>query len=358
MSSDTLNEAAIDISQRLTAVRMATQSKKVRRTREELFPDFNRAGLGVALEWERMGNQPASDELARQAESLGVEFEHIGLTLGTVLHNVDLSQPLSPDRVSFLRQVLLERKAIFFHDQSLSKDEQLAFAQNFGELDAFPFKNAGDDPFVLELDHDDQNPGNQNGWHTDVTWMENPSLGSVAQCVLAPPIGGDTLFSDSYAAYLGLPPRLQERLQNLAGINDYRHLLPGGGRNALPEDLIAEIKSKIPFGVSHPLLRTHPETGKTALFFHAAFLRHDSLYDTRTGKPIGEDESRAIVAEVMTQHSRPEYTCRFAWRQGSVAFWDNRAVQHYAVSDYYPNTRKLRRVTISGDRPFYKPQEA
>ena len=356
MSSD-FNRTAIEISERVAVHRESTHPGQIARSREDLFPAYNRAGLGIALEWERMGEQPVSDELAQQAVTLGAEFEHIGLTLGTVLHNVDLGQALSEDWVSFLRQALLERKAIFFHDQNLSREVQLRFARNFGELDAFPFAKAGDDPYVLELDHDDQYPGNQNGWHTDVTWMEEPSLGSVAQLVLAPPIGGDTLFADSHAVYLGLPPKLQQKLQYLVGINDYRHLLPSG-KDALPEDLVADIKSRIPFGVSHPLLRTHPETGKTALYFHAAFLRHDSLYDARSGEPIGADESRALVAELMTQHARPEYTCRFAWRQGSIAFWDNRAVQHYAVSDYYPHKRKLRRVTISGDRPFYKPEEA
>lgn len=355
-SSESFNEIAKHVCARLAAARSATQKNKSKRKREELFPDFNRAGLGVALEWERMGQQPVSDELLQQAAALGVKFEHIGVTLGTILHNVDLKRPLSADQVTFLRQALLERKVLFFHDQNLSKDEQLEFARNFGELDAFPFAKAGEDPFVLELDHDEQSPGNQNGWHTDVTWMEQPSLGSVAQCVQVPPVGGDTLFSDSHAVYFGLAPKLQEKLQHLAGINDYRHLLPKDGDAALRADLVADIKARIPYGVSHPLLRTHPETGKTAVYFHAAFLRHDSLYDTRSGEPIGEDASRAIVAELMTQHARPEFACRFRWQEGSVAFWDNRAVQHYAVSDYYPYKRKLRRVTISGDRPYYRPE--
>ena len=107
--------------------------------------------------------------------------------------------------------------------------------------------------------------------------------------------------------------------------------------------------------MSHPILRTHPDTGQTTVFLHAAFIRHDSLYDNRRDDPLGASESRKIVAELSQQHARPEYTCRFQWREGSVAFWDNRAVQHYATSDYYPHRRKLRRVTISGDRPFYSP---
>ncbi len=118
--------------------------------------------------------------------------------------------------------------------------------------------------------------------------------------------------------------------------------------------MIDEIKSRIPFGVTHPLVRTHPETGKQALYIHGGFLRHDSLFDERTGEPLDEAESREIVAQLLKQHARPEYICRFPWEVGSIAFWDNRAVQHYAASDYYPHKRLLRRVTVSGDRPFHR----
>ncbi|MGB0266691.1 MAG: TauD/TfdA dioxygenase family protein [Pseudomonadales bacterium] len=139
--------------------------------------------------------------------------------------------------------------------------------------------------------------------------------------------------------------------------NDYRLFL-ARGEKAFADELVAELKSKIPFGVEHPLLRTHPETGKTALFFNSSFLRHDSLADAATGQPLGAEVSRALVAQLLQQHHRPEYICRFPWTEGALAFWDNRAVQHYAASDYYPHRRVLRRVTISGSRPYYAPEEA
>jgi taurine dioxygenase len=167
-------------------------------------------------------------------------------------------------------------------------------------------------------------------------------------------VGGDTLFADSHAAYLGLDPAMQERIEHLYGINDYRIFL-GRSAGGLPADFVESIKSELPFGVSHPLLRTHPETGKTALYIHGGFLRHDSLYDVRTGETLPKIESETIVAHLLAQHPRPEYVCRFHWQAGSVAFWDNRAVQHYAASDYYPHERLLRRVTVSGDKPFYDP---
>lgn len=195
----------------------------------------------------------------------------------------------------------------------------------------------------------------QNGWHTDVTWMEKPSMGSIAQCIEVPPVGGDTLFSDSHACFLGLPSDYQQRLQHLCGINDYRIFLMSSGPAELPDDIIEGIKTEIPFGVSHPLLRTHPETGKTSLYIHGGFLRHDSLYDVRSGDTLDTSESQQIVNFLLQQHAKPEYVCRFKWLPGSIAFWDNRAVQHYAASDYYPHQRLLRRVTVSGDQPYYDP---
>ena len=354
------NKAAINIAERLHDIRVATPvastdgSKPAPPpTREQLFPDRNRAGLAVALEYERMGNRPVSAPLQERAAALGIEFEHLGVTLGTVLHNLDLKKPASPELIQTIRDTLLERKVIFFRDQNLTEDEQVSFSRHFGGLDAFPFGKPGTNPFILEIIHGEQSPGTENGWHTDVTWMEQPSLGSIAQCVEVPPIGGDTLFADSHACLLGLPPALRERIEHLHGVNDYRLFISGQGRNALPDDFVNALKSEIPFGVSHPLVRTHPETGKASLYIHGGFLRHDSLFDSRTSASLDPIESRRIVAELLTQHSRPEYNCRFQWQPGSIAFWDNRAVQHYAASDYYPHRRLLRRVTVSGDTPFY-----
>ncbi len=314
----------------------------------QLFPDYNRVPVGVMREYERMGNAPVSAQLEQRAADLGVEFEHLGLTLGTVLHGIDLKQPATAARTQLVRDTLLERKVIFFRDQHLSEDEQVAFSREFGDLDAFPFGKPGHNPYILEIQHGKLSPGTENGWHTDVTWMERPSLGSVAQCIEVPPVGGDTLFADSHAAYLGLPDAIQERLQHLHGINDYRVFLA-----RMPESMIGQFKAGVPFGVSHPLLRTHPETGKTALYIHGGFLRHDSLYDVRTGETLSAAECKGIVDLLLAQHPRPEYQCRFQWQSGSMAFWDNRAVQHYAASDYYPHRRLLRRVTVSGDVPYF-----
>ena len=312
---------------------------------DALFPSRNRAGVGVALEYERMGNQPVSDALLERAEQLGVTFEHIGLTLGTVVRGLQVADA-EPEMIAFLRAVLLERKVIFFREQILSENQQVEFGRKFGSLDAFPFGKPGKNPYILEIVHDEDHPGTENGWHTDVTWMRRPSLGSIAHCTEVPPYGGDTLFADSHAALLGLPPAIQERITKLRGVHDYRIFLHG-----LSAELVEEIKAAIPFGVDHPLVRIHPETGKPALYIHGGFLRHESLFDIRDGTPIDSAESEQIVRALLTQHERAEYGCRFKWAPGSIAFWDNRACQHYAASDYYPHRRVLRRVTLSGDEP-------
>ncbi|MEM7341326.1 MAG: TauD/TfdA family dioxygenase [Actinomycetota bacterium] len=317
----------------------------------DLLAGSNRSALGVAEEWERMGERPVSAALQDRADAAGVTFEHLGLTLGTVLHGLDLAADLSDDTIDLIRSTLLERKVIFFRDQNLSEDTQVAFGRRFGDLDAFPFGAPGENPYILQIVHGPGSPGYENGWHTDVTWMERPSLGSIAQCVEVPPVGGDTLFADSHAAYLGLPRGLREQIDPLNAIHDYAIFIAGRGRGALPDDLVDDIKAQIPFGVSHPVVRTHPETGKPALYIHGGFIRHDSLHHHATEEPLDPDESRTIVRQLLEQHARPEYQCRFTWQPGSIAFWDNRAVQHYAVSDYYPHRRVLRRVTISGDRP-------
>ena len=320
---------------------------------EKRFKAYSLSGLGVALEYQRMDMRPVSADLEEKADRFGYEFEHLAVTLGSVIHNIDLKDDLTDEQISFIRQTLLERKVIFFHNQGLSEDQQVQFGKRFGTLDAFPFGPPGQNPYLFYIHHNENRPGSENNWHTDVTWMENPSLGSIAQVDVAPPIGGSTLFSDSHAAYLGLSADLKARLQHIHGINDYRVFM-----QKYPKELHSEIKQKVPFGVSHPLLRTHPETGKTALYIHLGFIRPDSLFDVRTGETLPPDECKDIIRQLSLQHGREEYVCRFKYEAGSIAFWDNRAVQHYAASDYWPHERILRRVTISGDRPYYDPSQA
>ena len=343
------NKIAIKTCREVTAARAAMAKQ---RNQEALRMEHRHGvGWGVALEYERMGSRPVSEGLQARADEFGFELEHLGITLGTVIHNINLKGELTSDLIQFVRDTLNERKVIFFRDQHLTEDEQVAFGRSFGELDAFPFAPAGENPYIVEVRAPKNSPGGVSIWHTDVTWMEKPSLGSILQLIVVPPIGGETLFSDSHAAYLGMPHDLRQRIKFLHGINDYRAFLAG-----LQEELVATIKEEIPFGVSHPLVRTHPETGKTALYINVGFLRHDSLYDVRNGEQLEREEAEKLVKELLSQHNRPEYMCRFPWQEGSIAFWDNRAVQHYAASNYYPHARLGRRITVAGDKPYYDPE--
>ena len=199
-AQDLYNADAVAIASKITAERAERRRERDLSDLDVLFPPYNRVPLGVAREWERMGSQPVSDELQAMATAVGAEFEHLGVTIGSVIHGVDLANP-SPEVVALTRATLLERKVVGFRSQALDDASHLAFARHFGELDAFPFGPPGDDPFVLEIHHNERSPGTENGWHTDVTWMERPSLGSIARIVEGPAAGGDTLFSDSHAAH-------------------------------------------------------------------------------------------------------------------------------------------------------------
>ena len=295
------NKIAIKTAREISAARAA--KAKQRNQKALRMEDRSGVGWGVALEYERMGSRPVSEGLQARADEFGFELEHLGITLGTVIHNINLKGELTSDLIQFVRDTLNERKVIFFRDQHLTEDEQVAFGRCFGELDAFPFVQAGENPYIHEVRAPKNRPLAVKGldrtaWHTDVTWMEKPSLGSILQLIVVPPIGGETLFSDSHATYLGLPADLRQRIKFLHGINDYGIFVRG-----LPEDLLARIKEEIPFGVSHPLARTHPETGKTALYITSAFLRHDSLYDVRTGEQLEREEAEELVKVLLRQHN-------------------------------------------------------
>jgi taurine dioxygenase len=190
----------------------------------------------------------------------------------------------------------------------------------------------------MQLTHDRDRKGQENTWHSDVTWRAEPSLGSVLRAIELPAVGGDTLFADMCAAYEGLPQSLKERIDGLTAIHDFTHVF---GRHLTGEKL-TEMQQKYP-QVEHPVIRTHPETGRKGIYVNAAF--------TVAIKAMGDDESRRTLRKLYAQAATPELQCRFRWTPGSLAFWDNRSSQHYATSDYWPEVRRMERVTIIGDRP-------
>lgn len=264
-------------------------------------------------------------------------------TIGAEIEGVDLSRPLAAATVSALRQALLDWKVLFFRDQAITTEQHLAFARCFGELEVHPFApHKPDFPDVLAITHDDKSKGRENTWHSDVTWRLEPSLGSVLRAIEVPPVGGDTLFADMYAAYDGLKDEVKARIDGAMAVHDFTHFRAGMRRRGKTEAEIAAFEALYPM-VEHPVVRTHPETGRKAIYVNAAF----------TLRIVGMEkaESDALLAHLYAQAAIPEYQCRFRWEKNAIAFWDNRASQHYAVSDYFPAVRRMERVTVIGDRP-------
>ena len=239
------------------------------------------------------------------------------------------------------RAALLKYQVVFFRDQhDLTRERHIEFASCFGDLEIHPATPKDQpNPEVLRIAHGANSKGQENNWHSDVTWRAEPSLGSILRAIELPEIGGDTLFSNMVMAYNDLEDDLKERLCDMTAVHDIARVFS----RRLNKEASA-LHDKFP-PQEHPVIRTHPETGERLLYVNIAFTDHI----------VGMDraESDELLNYLYRRAWLPEYQCRFRWAPGSLAFWDNRACQHYAASDYFPNIRIMERVTIAGDRPFF-----
>jgi len=280
---------------------------------------------------------------AQRTESANLAFEPLTPTIGAEVSGIDLRHGIDAAMLKRLRQGLLEWKVLFFRDQDITTEQHLAFARLFGDLEVHPFAPHKDGyPEVLAITHGPGNKGRENTWHSDVTWRAEPSLGSILRALEIPPVGGDTLFADMYAAYDGLTDTVKAQIEGRDAVHDFGHFRRAMRKSGKSEAEIEAFNRQYP-EVEHPVVRTHPETGRKGLYVNAAF----------TLRIVGleKDESDSLLRHLYAQASIPEYQCRFRWQKNSIAFWDNRSTQHYAVSDYYPAVRRMERVTIVGDRP-------
>ncbi|GAA1252567.1 TauD/TfdA dioxygenase family protein [Streptomyces javensis] len=268
------------------------------------------------------------------------EVAPLGRVIGAEIRGLDLSRPLEPALREELNRALLEWKVLFFRAQHLTSEQQRGFARNWGELETNPLLAAGSSEDVVRFDKaSGATPTFENVWHTDVTFRTRPALGAVLQLREVPPVGGDTMWADMAAAYDNLPAEVKERVDGATAVHD---VIPGFVRFYGPERL-APFQEMFP-PVEHPVVRTHPETGRRMLFVNTSFT-------TRiTG--MEREESDRLLSFLCRQAHVPEYQVRFHWQPGDIAFWDNRATQHYAVNDYAPHRRVAERVAIEGDRPF------
>ena len=268
----------------------------------------------------------------------------ISPSIGAEIDGIDMAMPLDPATLAALRAALLERKVIFFRDQDITVEQHMAFGRQFGVLEINPFNpKLPDHPEVIPLNHGPKSRGRENGWHSDVTWSATPSMGSILRAVEVPTVGGDTLFADMCAAYDGLSDEVKAKIDGQVAVHHANHLEKVLRSQGVGEEQVQKTLRENP-QVEHPIVRTHPETGQKALYVNVAFTKYIVGMD--------KDASDALLAQLYAQASIPEYQCRFRWRKNSVAFWDNRATQHYAASDYFPAVRRMQRVTIVGDRPF------
>lgn len=266
--------------------------------------------------------------------------------IGAEIHGLDLSKPLGERTVAGIKQALLDHQVIFFRGQELDPDSHMRLAGIFGELEPpHPiFPKIESHPQIAVLENDENRPPETNIWHTDVTWRDKPPLGSVLYGAEIPASGGDTMWASMTALYEALSPSMQKMLEGLRAVHSIAVFANSGNYETSQDaEKMMEVLKLYP-PQSHPVIRTHPETGKKALFVNATFTTHIE------GLPL--DESAAILKFLAEKVKTPEFQVRFKWEKGSVAIWDNRATQHYAVADYYPQCRRMHRITINGDVPY------
>jgi taurine dioxygenase len=273
-----------------------------------------------------------------------LDIKPVAGALGAEVYGLDLSQDLSEEDTLRIRKLLNTYEVIFFRDQNISPARQKALALSFGPLQTHPaYSTVEGFPEITILESTPENPTKIEAWHSDMTFREHPPLGTVLKSVITPPKGGDTLWASMTAAYEGLSFHMQTFLEGLIAVHDFAHgfresLAEPGGKERLADAVAANPP------VKHPVIRTHPETGKKVIFVNSLFTTHI--------EGMRPAESAAILAFLYQHVVTPEYTCRFQWQPHSIAIWDNRSTQHKPINDYFPAHRRMERITIDGDKPY------
>ena len=281
-----------------------------------------------------------SDRATRDTGTL--DIRPLTPAIGAEILGIDLGSADIAARIPEIRAALLSHGVIFFRDQDITTAQHIAFARAFGELEIHP-ATPKDQPNreVLRIEHGPKSRGQENAWHSDVTWRAEPSLGSILLAREVPDCGGDTLFANMHLAYERLSDPMKAFCEGLTAVHDIARVFAKrlGKR---PEELHDTYPP-----MRHPVTRTHPETGERAIYVNTAFTSHI--------EGLAESESRWLLDHLFATAKDAEIQCRFRWQAGSVAFWDNRVCQHFAASDYFPARRVMERVTIAGDKPFFTP---
>jgi taurine dioxygenase len=289
----------------------------------------------------------ANSDLPTQAYA-EIEVHPVAGNIGAEIHGVDLRKPLSDSVYAEINRALLENCVIFFRDQDITPEQQITFSGMFGSLQVHPFiPTLEGHPEIIELRSAATGPAEMsyqsNVWHTDMTYTSEPPMGCVLYAKEVPASGGDTMFLNAYRAYETLSPKMKEIVAGLTAIHDITVTMPADfmAQSWAPKQLESLQKKTPP--VEHPIVRTHPETGHKLLFVNKHFTSHI--------KELNRNESDALLNCLYEHSAKPENIVRFNWQTHSIAFWDNRSTQHYAVNDYH-SLRVMHRITICGDKPF------
>jgi len=282
-----------------------------------------------------------------------IEVEPLTCALGAELRGIHLGEAAREDALfEAVRKLLLQYKVLFLRNQKISRAEHVAFARRFGELEDHPVAGSDPDhPGLVRIYKSPEAPADryENAWHTDATWREKPPMGCVLRCVECPTVGGDTMWANMGLAYQNLPDDVKARIANLRA----RHSIESTFGAAMPIEQRLALKSRFP-DAEHPVVRTHPETGEKVLFVNG-FTTHFTNYHIPANVRVGQDftqGSSSLLQYLISQSQIPEYQVRWRWQPDSVAIWDNRCTQHYAVMDYPPCHRRMERAGIMGDTPF------
>ena len=270
----------------------------------------------------------------------GLSIKPLAGALGAEITGIDLGAGVTDAGLKQLRDVWLQYSVIFFRDQNLPPREFAAFARRFGDVVHYPFlKGLDDAPEVItvaKMEHETVNFGGL--WHTDTAYLEAPPMATMLVAREVPPVGGDTLFASGYAAYDALSPGMKRLIGPLKAINSSTK----AEKTRTREDRKPGQERQV-LEAEHPVVRVHPETGRKSLYVN---IGHTLRFSDMT-----EEESAGLLAYLFEHQCKPEFTCRFSWRPGSIAFWDNRCALHNPINDYHGHRRVMHRVTLAGDRP-------
>lgn len=282
-----------------------------------------------------------------------MRIEPLTCAIGAELTGVSLARAAHDDALfGEIKAALLRHRVLFLRNQDISRADHVAFASRFGRLEDHPVAPSHPEhPGLVQIYKSPETPIDryENAWHTDATWREEPPMGCVLRCVECPPVGGDTMWANMVLAYERLPDEVKTRIAGLRA----RHSIEASFGAAMPIENRLALKARYP-DAEHPVVRTHPETGEKVLFVNA-FTTHFTNYHTAANVRFGQDANPGaadLLRYLVSQAFIPEFQVRWHWTPDSVAIWDNRSTQHYAVMDYPPCHRKMERAGIVGDRPY------